>query len=129
MKLLLDTNAYSALRTGNSVVIDRIRRSEHLYLPMIVIGELLYGFGLGSRNLENKTQLESFLAERHVSLAAVDYEVCEVYARIAGPLRLRGKPIPSNDLWIASIALRNNFSLLTRDKHFVPVEGLNVIDW
>jgi len=129
MKLLLDTNAYSALMAGNQAAIGRIRHSEHVYLPLIVIGELLYGFALGSRNDENRSTLEAFLGEAHVSLVGIDYEVCEVYSRLASHLRRAGRPIPSNALWIGAIAIRNNLTLLTSDRHFSLIEGLARCDW
>ncbi|NJK91975.1 MAG: type II toxin-antitoxin system VapC family toxin [Blastochloris sp.] len=49
MKLLLDTNAYSALMAGSPDARRIVSQAEHLYLPMPVIGELLFGFQMGSR--------------------------------------------------------------------------------
>ncbi|MEM6602361.1 MAG: PIN domain-containing protein, partial [Verrucomicrobiota bacterium] len=51
---------------------------------------------------------------------------CEVYARIGQQLRETGKPIPTNDHWIAAIAIRHSLVLLSRDEHFNAVPGL---DW
>ncbi|NJK91976.1 MAG: type II toxin-antitoxin system VapC family toxin [Blastochloris sp.] len=73
--------------------------------------------------------LQNFLTQSVVSLIGVDFEVCEVYARIGQQLRLAGTPIPTNDHWIASIAVRNNGTLLTRDRHFDNVAGLAVAHW
>lgn len=129
MKLLLDTNAYSALMRGTPAVRHLVALAEHLYLPMPVIGELLFGFQHGSRTMENFRHLQDFLGQNVVSLAGVDFEVCEVYARIGKELRDKGSPIPTNDHWIAAIAIRNNLTLLTRDRHFVHVAGLAVAHW
>jgi len=129
VKLLLDTNAYSALMAGASDARQIVSLAENLYLPLPVIGELLFGFQLGNRPEKNLEHLQSFLNQSEVSLAGVDFEVCEVYARIGKQLRLAGTPIPTNDHWIAAIALRNNHTLLTRDRHFEKIAGLAVRHW
>jgi len=49
MKVLLDTNAYSALMVGRTEVADCVRRSERVLLSTIVIGELLFGFRNGNQ--------------------------------------------------------------------------------
>ena len=49
MKVLLDTNAYSALRRGHELVVYQVRSSEEVLLSTIVVGELLFGFRNGSR--------------------------------------------------------------------------------
>lgn len=61
MKVLLDTNAYSALMSGRSEIIDRIRRAERVFLSTIVIGELLFGFRNGNQFDKNHRILETFL--------------------------------------------------------------------
>ena len=42
-------------------------------------------------------------------------------------LSRKGRPIPTNDLWLAAVALRHGLDLLTRDSHFLDVEGLRVV--
>jgi Domain of unknown function (DUF4365) len=53
VRVLLDTNAYSALRRGDEVVADHVRRSEEVLLSIVVARELLFGFRNGSRYKEN----------------------------------------------------------------------------
>ena len=129
MRLLLDTNAYSAIMAGESGARRLVSFAERVYLPMPVIGELLYGFRLGNQPEFNQRILHDFLGQSVVSLAGVDYEVCEEYARIGKGLRAAGKPIPTNDHWIAAIAVRNHLSLMTRDGHFENVASLDVLHW
>ncbi|HKH44766.1 MAG TPA: hypothetical protein VKM72_08890 [Thermoanaerobaculia bacterium] len=66
MKVLLDTNAYSALRRGQELVVEQVRRSEEVLLSMIVIGELLFGFRNSSRYEENARALQTFVQDPHV---------------------------------------------------------------
>jgi len=44
-------------------------------------------------------------------------------------LRLKGRPIPENDIWIAAVALQHGLPLATRDDHFNEVDGLRVENW
>jgi tRNA(fMet)-specific endonuclease VapC len=39
-------------------------------------------------------------------------------------LKRHGTPIPTNDIWIAAVALQHGFSLFTRDEHFSNIPGL-----
>ena len=49
MKLLLDSNAYSAFMRGNRQVLDLVRTAEEVLFSAIVVGEQLFGFRQGTR--------------------------------------------------------------------------------
>ena len=53
MRLLLDTNAYAALRLGRGAVRKQVQQSEKVLLSVVVAGELFYGFRNASRYEEN----------------------------------------------------------------------------
>jgi len=57
----------------------------------------------------------------------VDSETSEFYAKIYSELRIAGTPIPTNDMWIAALALQHGIKLLTNDRHFTKVAGLFLI--
>jgi len=57
-----------------------------------------------------------------------DLETARHYAEVNQNLRRRGTPIPTNDIWIAALALQHDLTLDTRDKHFQHVPGLKLID-
>ena len=44
-------------------------------------------------------------------------------------LRIKGRPLPENDIWIAAIALQNDLVLVTRDIHFDEIDNLKVVQW
>jgi tRNA(fMet)-specific endonuclease VapC len=125
MKLLLDTNAYSALMRGHEAVAHRVRSAEAVFFSSIVSGELLYGFRHGSRFLEYRTQLEAFLASPHVHFLPVTFITSDRFGLIAADLRKRGTPLPSNDIWIAAHALESGADLLSFDQHFNHIAGLS----
>ena len=124
MKILLDTGAYTDLARGQSPLTDWVRRAEAVLLSSVVAGELLGGFRRGSRPSENVADLQRFLAQPRVHLLPVTWTTAERYARIYAALRRRGKPIPTNDMWIAAHAMETGAELLSSDTHFQHVEGL-----
>ena len=125
MRVLLDTNAYSALMRGDEAVAERVRRSERLYLSTVVVGELLYGFRCGDRYESNRQQLDEFLASAYVDLLPVTLSTCERFAMVATYLRRKGRPIPGNDMWIAAHALEAGAELLSYNSHFSAIDNLS----
>ncbi len=124
-KLAIDTNAVIAYRKGIDEVCAIIDGVEILFLPAIVLGELLYGAINSKQSKENKKAIYDFL-ENSV-LLPVDEAICNRYSTIRFYLKQAGNPIPENDIWIAAICLEYNIPLLTRDKHFEKVSELKVI--
>jgi tRNA(fMet)-specific endonuclease VapC len=124
VKTLLDTNAYSRLAQGHLPLSDRVRRAEAVLLSSVVAGELLGGFRRGLRWRENLADLQRFLSQPRVHLLPVTWTTAERYSRIYAALRLRGNPIPTNDMWIAAHAMETGAELLSSDTHFQHVEGL-----
>jgi tRNA(fMet)-specific endonuclease VapC len=124
MRILLDTNAYSALLRGHDDVADRVRRAEQVVFSTVVAGELLLGFRLGSRLKKNMAELDAFLENPYVSLVPVTLTTADRFARIAAALRAKGRPIPTNDIWIAAHAMEAGAELLSFDAHFGAIDGL-----
>lgn len=125
MKAAIDTNVFTALMRGDQRVRERLQRLERLLVSAVVIGELLYGFRHGSRYHDNRELLESFLGEPYVDLLTVGMITCDRYGLIAAALRVKGTPIPQNDVWIAAHALEHGVELISFDRHFERVDGLS----
>ena len=124
MRILLDSNAYSGLKLSRRGVAQLVRTAEEILLPIVVLGELLYGFRNGSRFPRNAAELDEFLGNRHVTVPPVTRTTADRYARIATSLRAKGRPIPSNDIWIAASAMETGAELVSYDRHFGHVDGL-----
>ena len=127
MKVLLDTNAYSALMRGRSEVAERVRKAERVLMSTIVVGELMFGFRNGTPFQQSIDLLESFLANRYVTIVPVTLTTADRFGRIAASLRTKGRPIPTNDIWIAAHTLETGADLLSYDEHFSVVDGLTWI--
>ncbi|MGO9480195.1 MAG: type II toxin-antitoxin system VapC family toxin [Candidatus Kryptoniota bacterium] len=126
-KLVVDTNAFIAYRSGNPGAVGLLNAAEVLFLPVVVYGELLYGAANSSRSKNNLEAVEVFATQS--VLVPVDDQVARHYAEIRIALKKSGKPIPENDLWIAAICRKMDLPLLTQDEHFSFVAGLQVQSW
>lgn len=124
--IVLDTNAYVAFKRGDADVLSVLRRAERICLPTVVLGELLAGFAAGNREAVNREELALFLQSHRVSTLPVRETTADHYALVFAVLRAKGRPIPSNDLWIAACTLEVGGALLTLDAHFGEVEGLRL---
>jgi predicted nucleic acid-binding protein len=123
-RILIDTNIYSLAMRGEENVVDILRHTRHIGISAISIGELFSGFHGGSREQENRRELNQFLDSPRVSLYSVDEETAEQYSAILQQLKRQGTPVPTNDIWIAAVTLQHGLSLFTRDEHFSNISGL-----
>lgn len=64
------------------------------------------------------------MAKPTVGVLLPDRETAEQYARLFVQLRRTGTPVPTNDLWIAALALQHGLRVLTRDRHFARIPQL-----
>ena len=124
MRILLDTNAYSEMKRGQHGVADLVRAAHEVVMSTVVVGELLFGFALGSRSGPNRKELRAFLAAEQVSLVPVTLVTAERFGLVAAALRKKGRPIPTNDVWIAAHALETGADLVSFDEHFAEIDGL-----
>ncbi|MGH9401357.1 MAG: type II toxin-antitoxin system VapC family toxin [Terriglobia bacterium] len=127
MGLILDTNALSAIAEGEREAAHEFAEAQSVAIPVIVLGEYLYGIAQSRR----KTEYERWLADvlSVSSLLDVNRDTAIHYAAIRGQLRKTGSPIPSNDLWIAALCLQHALPVLSRDRHFDSIHGLQRIAW
>ena len=125
-RLLVDTNIYSYALRGDDNVVEVLKKAEHIGISMISIGELLSGFKGGGKEQKNREELEKFLDSPRVIIYSVDEDTSEFYAEILNNLRAVGKPVPTNDIWIAAVAFQNGLRLFTKDEHFKAIAGLSL---
>lgn len=128
MKILLDTNAYSAFKRDDERILDIVRQCERIVFSPIVGGELLAGFRWGQRFERNRKELVAFLAHPRVRLVPVTLTTADRYGRIYRMLRAKGTPIPTNDMWVAAQALETGAELVSLDGHFSVIDGLARIE-
>ena len=126
--ILLDTNAYVRFLAGDERVLASLAGAGHVYLSVFVLGELLAGFRLGTKEKPNRQLLERFLAKPGVEVLDATRETAEYFGLIKSALKKADQPIPLNDVWIAAQALETGSVLITYDSHFAVVPGLRTWD-
>jgi predicted nucleic acid-binding protein len=127
MRILVDSNRYQDFCKGEPHAVNVIRQSAEIMIPFIVLGELRAGFACGTRSYKNEQTLTRFLNSPRVKQLFADEDTTRQYARLFKQLRKQGTPIPTNDLWIAALALQHDLLLFTRDNHFDNFPQLPVI--
>lgn len=123
-RILIDTNIYSHAMKGTRDAIRVLQRADEIGICTVSIGELLSGFKAGHREKENRTELGEFLDAPRVRIYLIDESTAEFYAELMTQLRAAGKPIPTNDIWIAAVAMQHGLKLFSNDKHFQFIPGL-----
>ena len=126
-RYLLDTNIIIALFADDVAVKNRLVQADEVFIPSIAIGELCYGARKSGRSKENLERIDEFIANNTV--LGCDAQIARYYGEIKNNLRLKGHPLPENDIWIAAIALQYNLMLVTRDAHFLEIENLQTVAW
>ena len=126
-RLLIDTNIYSFALKGDNDVVEVLRQTDEIGFSVISIGELLSGFRPGGMEKKNRKELEQFLDSPRVVVYYIDESTAEFYAQIHYSLRQIGKPVPTNDIWIAAVAFQNGLKLFTKDLHFKTIPGLYLV--
>lgn len=124
MRLLLDTNAYAEWKRGDAAVAALVQGAEELLLSAVVVGELLYGFRHGRRYEENLRELDALLESPWVTFLPVTRTTADRFGRIAASLRKKGRPLPTNDIWVAAHAMETGADLVSFDLHFEVVDEI-----
>ena len=124
---LLDTNIIIGLFAGQASIINNLQQSDEIFIPSIALGELHYGAWKSGRVQQNLERIEELVVD--VTIFDCDSATARQYGDVKNRLRLKGRPLPENDIWIAALALQHDLVLVTRDAHFQHVEGLQTIRW
>lgn len=122
--IALDTNAYAAFKRGDERIVDVLQHAPSIIMCATVLGELLGGFAAGGRESANRSELTQFINVPRVKVVPSTAATADLYALVYVALRRKGKPIPTNDLWIAASSLEHGAALLTLDAHFQNIDSL-----
>ncbi|MBU4449821.1 MAG: type II toxin-antitoxin system VapC family toxin [Actinobacteria bacterium] len=126
-RVLIDTNIYIEFLRGDENINNILSSADFIAFSVISIGEILTGFKIWSDEKKYLNELDEFLYSPRLIIYDIDSETSEFYAKIYNELRIAGNPIPTNDMWIAALALQHGIKLLTNDRHFTKVAGLFLI--
>lgn len=122
--VVIDTNIYTAFMKGSPEVKKVLDFTDNIYMPVVVLGELYYGFYKGLRYHENETLLRNFLAKDKVGVLDINSSVSRIYGQLKNTVALKGQTTASNDLWIAAICLERGLPLYSFDSDFNNIATL-----
>jgi tRNA(fMet)-specific endonuclease VapC len=125
--MILDTNALSAVADNERSVAAVLARAKELAIPVIVLGEYRYGIAQSRHRASYESWLSGLLKDCMV--LDVNEPTTHYYAEITLELKRKGRPIPTNDLWIAALCRQHSLPLLSQDRHFDWVTGNKRIEW
>jgi predicted nucleic acid-binding protein len=125
--VILDTNAVSAILAADSQIENVLASAVRHHLPVVVIGEYVFGILGSSRQKKLQAAFER-LALQSIVLPCTR-ATADQFASVRFELKRKGRPIPINDLWIAALARQHNLEIVSQDSHFDDVDGIQRIHW
>lgn len=125
--MILDTDALSAIAEADPAAAAQFARAEVVAIPVIVLGEFWFGIAHSRHRAEYERWINGNLPACRI--LEVNAETAARYAAIRSELKNTGTPIPSNDAWIAALCRQHALPLLSRDKHFDRVKGIQRLGW
>ncbi len=126
-KVALDTSVAIRFLNGDVAIVEQVLTLPEIFLPMVVVGELLFGAENSTRPLLNLPRYQEFISTCLV--VPLGRETATIYARTRLALKRKGRPIPMNDVWIASQCIEQGWVLVTDDTDFDYVDGLILECW
>lgn len=126
-EITLDTSVAIRFLNGDTVITERVLALPEIVLPVVVVGELLFGAENSTRPLQNLPRYLEFVSACVVM--PLGRETATTYAQTRLALKHKGRPIPMNDVWIAAQCLEHAWVLVTDDTDFDYVDGLMLEHW
>ena len=126
----VDTSFLVALERGDVGTVEKMQELEEcgevIFTTAVTVAEYYRG-AYGSKDRARAIREVKALLDR-VAILDLDYESGKIWGELAHSLK--SYTIGDRDLFIASIALSNKQTLITRNKkHFERVPGLQVENW
>ena len=125
--MILDTNALSAVADNVSTAVQVFVDADTIELPVIVLGEYRFGIAQSLRRDKYEQWLTKLIASSRV--LDINEHTSRHYADLRLELKKVGRPIPSNDVWIAALSRQHSLSILSRDRHFDGISVVTRIPW
>ncbi len=127
MDYILDTDVLIDIEKENKEVLAALERKvpaeDHFCITAPNLSEFAYGL-LSRSSKSVKEGVERIDKYRLLNTTRGSALLC---AQLKLALEKKGTVIPAFDVLIASITMDNGGTLITRDRHFSRISGLNVV--
>jgi len=101
---------------------------HRIFISSITVAELYYGVYNSSKIEENCKLVKDLVSE--INVVDFDSKAGELFGKIKANLKSRGEIINDSDLFIASMGVSNDYTLVTNNEsHFGRIEGLKIENW
>lgn len=129
IRYLLDTNVVSHFIKGSKSIQNKLTSvsMSELGISVITEAELLFGLAKKPEAKQLKQVVHEFLIR--VDILPWNSDSAECYATLRAELQKKGKALGNLDMLIAAHALSLNSVLITNDRAFAHVKGLEIEDW
>lgn len=128
MRILIDSNRFIDFCAGEQAVVDAFEQAALIVVPFIVLAEIRVGAYSVKRGDAQVRVLGELLQQPGVRVAHSSETTTHHYAALYARLKKAGTPIPTNDLWIAALAIEHSLVLYSRDAHFDRIPSIPRLD-
>jgi predicted nucleic acid-binding protein len=110
--LVIDTDVASALQKRRAPAwITRELVGARVWLTFVTVGELYKWAEVRSWGERSRRGLDTWIGQR--PMIPYDPGIARTWGRLSAAGRLRGRPRPQNDTWIAACCVRHGLPLVT----------------
>lgn len=125
--IALDTSVAIRYLNRDESVIKRLYPYSKVFLPTVVVGELIFGAENSNQAAQNLPRYVEFIAL--CEILPMGKATAIIYSQTRLSLKRKGQTISPNDVWIAAQCIEQRWTLVTDDSDFGRVDGLIVERW
>lgn len=120
---LLDTSVLIAAEEGRALRAEDLPKSAAI--SIVTVGELRAGI-LAAPDIQSRDR-RLYTLERisGTTILSLDHRVAQTWAGMRAYLAASGKGVSGNDLWIAATAAAAGMPVITQDRDFYALSGVN----
>src|SRR4051812_24173740 len=128
-RYMLDTNVVSDLLRGNAAIDVKLLALafERIFISSIVAAELLHGVARRPEATRLHALIENFLSRTEI--LSWDADVARVWGRFRAALERSGRMLEPHDMQIAAHAISQGMVLVSNDRAFEGIDGLQLENW
>jgi predicted nucleic acid-binding protein len=122
---LLDTNIFISRETRRPL--DVASMPDEVSVSVITLAELQHGIYKAANLEQKKIRMATYQHAATLEALEITIEVANIWAGLRASTLGGKRQITENDLWIAATAISQGIPLVTQDRAFEGLQGLETI--